>query len=163
MFTSFSHEHLENTNESITGNVLIAFHEGGGHRLNLLMKPLEEIRQRGTSGEFSTSSAKHSYGGLSIASKLGEPLVNKILKSLQLRLFSLLHQLFVLHRNIVGNAHTFKISFETFFFEGQSSLVMLNLCQLCTSSIHLHSQQGVILLQLCNARDLLCILRFCQV
>jgi hypothetical protein len=107
MFASFSHEHLENTNESVTGNILIAFHEGGRHRLNLLPKPLEEIRQRGTSGEFSASPAKRSYGGLSITSKLGEPLANRILKSLQLRLFSLLHQLFVLHRNITGSARTF--------------------------------------------------------
>jgi hypothetical protein len=44
MFTSLSHKHLENTNKSVTGDVLVAFCKGGGHPLNLLPKPLEEVR-----------------------------------------------------------------------------------------------------------------------
>jgi hypothetical protein len=43
MLAPFPHKHLKNANESIAGNILIAFHEGGGHRLDLLLKPLEEI------------------------------------------------------------------------------------------------------------------------
>jgi hypothetical protein len=130
MFTSFSRNHLENTNESVAGNVLVAFRKGGGHRPNLLLKPPEEIRQRGTSGEFRASSAERSCGGLSIASKLSEPLANSILKPLQLCLFNLLHQLFVLHCSFVGKARTLQISFETFIFRGQSPLMMFDLRQL---------------------------------
>jgi hypothetical protein len=131
MFASFSRKYLENTNESATGNILIAFHKGGGHQLDLLSKPLEEIRQqRGTNGEFGASSAKRSYGGLSISSKLGEPLANRILKLLQLRLLGLLHQPIVLHHSFTGSVHTFQISFETFIFGGPSPFMMFDLHQL---------------------------------
>jgi hypothetical protein len=36
-------EHLKNANESITSDILVALHEGCGHRLDLHLKPLEEV------------------------------------------------------------------------------------------------------------------------
>jgi hypothetical protein len=63
-------------------------------------------------------------------SKLGEFLMDRILKALQLRLFSLLHQIFVLHHSIAGSARSSQISVEAFIFGGQSPLPMLNLRQL---------------------------------
>jgi hypothetical protein len=44
MLATFPCKHLENANESVTGDILVALRKGDEHRLDLLPKPLEEIR-----------------------------------------------------------------------------------------------------------------------
>jgi hypothetical protein len=44
MLTTSPGEHLKNINGSVTSDILIALCEGCGHRLDLRLKPLEEVR-----------------------------------------------------------------------------------------------------------------------
>jgi hypothetical protein len=43
MLTTSPREHLKNDNESVTSDILVALCEGCGHRLDLHLKPLEEV------------------------------------------------------------------------------------------------------------------------
>jgi hypothetical protein len=43
MLATLHGKHLKNVDESITGDILVAFHEGCGHRRDLRLKPLEEV------------------------------------------------------------------------------------------------------------------------
>jgi hypothetical protein len=82
MLAPFPCKHIENANESIAGNILIAFCEGSGHCCDLHPEPLKEIRQRGIDGELSAPSTERSHRGLCITLKLGQLPTNRILKPL---------------------------------------------------------------------------------
>jgi hypothetical protein len=111
MLAPFPRKHLENANENIAGNILIAFREGGGHRHDLCPKPLKEVRQRGIGRELGASTPETSHGGLRIASKLSQLLTNRILKLLQLRALSLLHFRLILHHSIMCSTRIFQSLF----------------------------------------------------
>jgi hypothetical protein len=119
MLAPFPHKHLENANQSIAGNVLIAFHKGDGHHCDLRPESLEEVRQRGIGRELSASPTEHSYGGLCITSKLGQLLVNRILKPLQLCSLSFMHFYLIPHRSIMCNVRIFQVFLKTLIFEDQ--------------------------------------------
>jgi hypothetical protein len=61
MLTPFPREHLENTNESIAINILIALRKGGRHHRNLRPKPLKKVRQKHAGGELCTPSTERSH------------------------------------------------------------------------------------------------------
>jgi hypothetical protein len=109
---------LENPNESIAGNIPIALRKSDGHKHDLLLEPLKEVRQRGMAGKLGASSTKHSYKGLFVASKISQLLANKVLKSLQLRSLSLLYLRLILHCGVMGSARVFQIFLEALIFRG---------------------------------------------
>jgi hypothetical protein len=129
MVAPFPRKHLENTNESIVGNILVAFHESGGHHGDLRLEPLKKVRQRGIRGELGASPTERSHKSLGIASKLGQLLRNGILKSLQFHALSFLHFGLILHDSIMCT-HILKVFFKTLVLGGQSLLMMLNHHQL---------------------------------
>jgi hypothetical protein len=43
MLATLPSKHLKKANVNVTGDILVAFREGHGHRIDLRLKPLEEV------------------------------------------------------------------------------------------------------------------------
>jgi hypothetical protein len=87
VLTAFPRKHLMNAYESVTSNILVTLHEGGGHRCNLCLEPSQKIRHGSIDGKLRTPSPKRGHWDLRLTPKLHQSFMKRILKLLHLRIY----------------------------------------------------------------------------
>jgi hypothetical protein len=154
-------EHLTNTNQSETSDILVTFSKGGRQRLNLRTKSLQHAGDSGISSEkVQALPPKHSNRLLHIMAKPGQFFAQQVAKRCALSRFIFFRSAFSF--TIAACAFCKSLN-EATIVRGQSSFTMLNLCHLGVRSSKLRTQRCVSFLELGNAQSVAAPLQFSQI